>query len=245
MIVGNCVACDGLVRIPLNANPDAIVRCPRCGDNFRLGSVLQNAAPALEVVDADPKPPEVRSPRVIPILDDVPQQPSDRQRGDKFAVSPILQKGAERKKKRRRRRSSSSSSPSTNGVETVDKSHPVSVDLGEKIAAAAKQRKFSDDAPSRTSRPKPRTSSSKSSSSQGSGMELSKIILGACLALPVAQLLIWWFAGTDPLNLGPKVGRILPFVVPAEFQPASQDEDDLFDDDVSAFTADPTSLKNV
>jgi hypothetical protein len=255
MIVGNCVACDGLVRIPLHANPNSIVRCPRCSADFKLIDVLERAAPILEVVGDQSAPePEPRKPRFVPILDETPPQPDGRKRGDKFVVSPILQKNSKRKKHRRRHRSSESggSSPPNssppNGTSTatpiagsatsaepsleIDQSRGASpVSVGVRSGGTADKAPVQRTAPRR---PQNRRSSSNraSRSNSGSGLELTKIILGAVLALPVAQLLIWWFAGTDPLNLGPMVSRIAPFVVPAEFQPEKQkDKDEFFKDD--------------
>ena len=55
------------------------------------------------------------------------------------------------------------------------------------------------------------------------------------LAIPVAQMLIWWFAGTDPLGLGPKIGSFAPFVVPVEFRQEAENEfDKIFDEDVTS-----------
>lgn len=264
MVLGTCVACGGQVRIPINANPAAIVRCPRCGDDFDLGSVLEQAAPVLEIVEV-PEP-VLNSKRVVPIIDEGITQPEDRQKGDKFVVSPILQKGAKRKKRRRRRRSSESTT--TNGASNGSRSvSPPSVSPKinkENIAPVASTSNSSIPstvAPAVTTatvdvqndmamesesegirekieesrlkaRPKPETQKrrkrrskpSASKQSDSGGMEWAKIIFGACLALPVAQLLIWHFAGTDPLNIGPAVSKVVPFVVPKEFQPEVQKE---------------------
>ena len=106
MIAGNCESCEGLIRIPVNANPNATVMCPRCHESFCLGDVLNKIAPVVEFVDA----PERKAIQIAecdkkinfaPVIDIALPQPETRQRGDKFAVSPILSKGAKRKKRRR------------------------------------------------------------------------------------------------------------------------------------------------
>jgi hypothetical protein len=53
-------------------------------------------------------------------------------------------------------------------------------------------------------------------------IEIAKIVAGGLLALPLAQLILWWLPGEwqrDPLQIGPDVGRVLPWVVPANFRP--------------------------
>ena len=239
MIVGHCVACDGLVRIPLNANPSSTVRCPRCSAGFKLLDVLERAAPILELVDdqGDVEP-EPRQPRFVPILDETPAQPETRKPGEKFVVSPILQKNSKRKRHRRRRRSSEGGSKSPqNGISTkspvgdAEKLAEPSLEIDHSRVTSQKSSAPRSVASSETKkRPAPRRpkKSRQVSNSSSGGFELVKIVLGAALALPVAQLLIWWFAGTDPLNLGPTVSRIMPFVVPAEFQPDKQKNKDEF-----------------
>jgi hypothetical protein len=50
------------------------------------------------------------------------------------------------------------------------------------------------------------------------------VILGALLALPVAQLIIWWVLSVDPLQLAPAVAKVVPFAVPAKVLEAEQDQ---------------------
>jgi hypothetical protein len=54
----------------------------------------------------------------------------------------------------------------------------------------------------------------------GTAIDFLMIMLGAAIAIPVAQLLIWWFVGVDPAGLGPRFGKIVPFIVPAELRQA-------------------------
>ncbi len=48
--------------------------------------------------------------------------------------------------------------------------------------------------------------------------EWIRIAIGAVLALPVAQLVLWWLFATDPFVLGPRVSRFVPFVVPPKLR---------------------------
>jgi hypothetical protein len=56
-------------------------------------------------------------------------------------------------------------------------------------------------------------------------VEIAKIVAGGLLALPLAQLILWWLPGKwqrDPLELGPDVGRVIPWVVPANYRPVGE-----------------------
>ncbi len=76
-------------------------------------------------------------------------------------------------------------------------------------------------------------SESNSSSSQSrrqpetnAGKEFFKIILGGLLALPIAQLLLWWALNLDPLGLSAATHKVVPFVVPPKLRPAEVIETD-------------------
>ena len=60
--------------------------------------------------------------------------------------------------------------------------------------------------------------------------EATKVALGALLAIPLAQLILWYLPGSwqrDPLDLGPRVSRYVPWVVPANLRdPIVLDGDD-------------------
>jgi len=58
---------------------------------------------------------------------------------------------------------------------------------------------------------------------QESPREFYKFILGGLLAIPAAQLILWWVFASDPLNLAPQVARAVPFVVPGKLRPAVEE----------------------
>ena len=61
------------------------------------------------------------------------------------------------------------------------------------------------------------------------GWELVKIIAGGLLAIPVAQLILWWLPGEwkrDPFKLGPVVGKAVPWLVPETFRAKDDDDDE-------------------
>ena len=60
-------------------------------------------------------------------------------------------------------------------------------------------------------RPSSRPRRSKKSSG---GFEVIKIVVGAMLAIPISQLLLWWFLSFDPLKAAPMVEKVIPALVP-------------------------------
>lgn len=60
--------------------------------------------------------------------------------------------------------------------------------------------------------------------------EIVKIILGGLLAIPVAQLVLWWVFAADPLNLAERIYNVVPGIVPPALAPVEimeeTDEDD-------------------
>jgi len=48
---------------------------------------------------------------------------------------------------------------------------------------------------------------------------LLSVMLGGLASIPIATLLIWHLLGKDPLQMGPVVGRYVPWIVPTKFQP--------------------------
>ena len=45
-----------------------------------------------------------------------------------------------------------------------------------------------------------------------------KVVIGGVLAIPIAYLLVFWVFKQDPLNVGPTLGNVVPFLVPAELR---------------------------
>ena len=60
--------------------------------------------------------------------------------------------------------------------------------------------------------------------------EVAKVVVGGLAAFPIVQLAVWWIGRTDPLDLGPKVGAIVPFVVPKHLRNL-QAKDDAVNDE--------------
>ncbi len=258
-VVGNCLRCDGLVRIPVAADPSSQVRCPRCSEMFTLGEVLEQAAPSLELVD-----------RPVTKV----EQPAENEHASynaengKFEVPSVIKRGAIRKKRGRRKRKdprmdktwkqhSSNTDIVDIEIENGDSFQSISVadangtsqppkisldpnpkpapKLSERERDNARRREASSKSKGKKSAsPRKSKRPSKPNQQRSPAFEFLKIIVGAFLALPVAQLMIWWIVGSDPLNFGPAVSGVVPIVVPEKFRaptsenpkPAAEETDD-------------------
>ena len=51
-----------------------------------------------------------------------------------------------------------------------------------------------------------------------------KVVIGGLLAIPIAYLLVFWIFKQDPLDVGPKLGKVVPFLVPSEFRDNAIDD---------------------
>jgi hypothetical protein len=213
IIIGNCLACNGLVRIPSTLHAKSTVRCPHCSESFPLQKVIEQSIPELELVDQKP------TEEIIPRADQSVRPKTDestKKTRDKFVVPSQLSKGAVRS--RRRRRSSDRSQTASRSDATAGRRSTDGVRVG----------------PSRSPSPSHRSSGgSRSHSSRhrskeietSSVKEILKIVIGALLAFPIAYLLILWIVRTDPLQIAPSIGNVVPLAVPAEYRQAEVGEE--------------------
>ncbi len=65
---------------------------------------------------------------------------------------------------------------------------------------------------------KRRRSKKRKSYEPATGSEIIKIIFGGILALPIAQLILWWGFQQDPLQLAEPVSKVIPLIVPPKMQ---------------------------
>ena len=217
-----CLSCTKLVRLPADPDPNAMARCPRCGETYQIGELLDAEIPELEVLggSATPTGPSIVSFETQGNGKPVETVPKDEQ--NRFVVAPALAKGAKRKKRRRSSSSSESKSSSSDKIVVKD------TENSERKASSKSSRSSSGSSgsSSRSSSSSRRSSSRrKTPAKPDSGLvEGIKILFGALLAPPVAQLVIWWVLGLDPLGLGPTVSKFVPAVVPAKFRAETVEE---------------------
>lgn len=128
-IVGNCIACSGLVRVPANANANASVRCPHCQQTFALMKLLESAVPEVEIIQ-QPSPnvpaPSPNVPTPTPTakpelyIDQTAETGKDA--SGKFVVPSQLAKGARRRKSSRSKSGRSKSRSSSSRRNESDES---------------------------------------------------------------------------------------------------------------------------
>ena len=131
IIVGNCIICEGLVRVSAKTKASAAVRCPHCHETFSLAALLESAVPEVEVIESESSKnrtaahPTTASmsaaPTARPSKDDLyidNTSETNKDAAGKFVVPSQLAKGARRRKSSRRSGSSSSSRSSSGRSET-------------------------------------------------------------------------------------------------------------------------------
>ena len=211
IIVGNCIACQGLVRVPSTINAQSNVRCPHCQETFAISTLLDQSVPELEVVDSE--------------QDSEPAKPSlyiDQHVGEvkdksgKFVVPSQLAKGARRRGKSRRSRSRSSRERESRGKQ--EPSQRIS------NRQPSSQARSNDVAP-----PEFRPSSRRPvvrASERNPAIEFLKVMAGAALAIPIAYLVVMWGFGQDPFGVGRSVGKMAPFLIPENLRPEQNEDTD-------------------
>lgn len=191
-----CLSCAKLVRLPADPDPNAIVRCPRCDETYPIGVLLDSEIPELEIVGASAAD-----------TDNTPTEEKVEIKTDefkRFVVPAALSNGAKRRSSRSRSSDSSQSRTSSRSSSS-----------GESSSRSSSRSSGRSSSRSRSIAPK----------EQNMGFEIFKIVLGALMAPPVAQLVIWWGLGLDPLNFGPTVSKAVPQIVPSKFHDPQAEED--------------------
>lgn len=236
-VIGNCPSCDGLVRVPMDAQLESLVRCPHCKGTFAISAVLEQI-PELEIVEnAKPEKP-------VPLVDRVllNENESDRK---KFVVPTQLIKGAKRHRGRRNRgvnvetlqprprpsyivKSDENSVQDPNDENNSSFAVTIEPDKTMEVSGASRSHRSSSHSGS-SGRPmqKVRVHSSQRHRRlkpipRSATVEAFKIAFGGLLAFPIAYLILLWGIGQDPLSIAPALGRTMPFIVPKSMRPKTE-----------------------
>ncbi len=195
-ILGNCLNCGGLVRVPVRSAADSKVRCPHCSNEYRLNEILDESVPALEIVEEAPEsftaPLELAEPTVI--------------QKDVFVVPAQLAEGAMRKRKRR------------SGSEHSEGSSSQRRERGGREAAREDKRSRKRSRSERKSQHSSRGQTRTSKTAKSPAIEFVKVVVGGLMSIPIAYAIVLWAFNKDPLNVGPQISRYAPVVIPADFQ---------------------------
>lgn len=179
--------------MPDGAPTNAIVRCPMCSHEYSLSEVLDQRPPTLQIVSDSP------------VTEGAPLDAEEFVSADR-ASNPFEGFGAQDVAER----DLAKFDLSHDGNPTISTHDP------EEAGMSKDSSTFNDPAISYSS---PRRSTRRSARREKNPVvETMKIVIGGLLALPVAQLIFWWGIKQDPVNLGPTVSKVAPFVVPEEFR---------------------------
>lgn len=109
MILGNCISCNGLMRVPVTTDVTHVARCPHCGVRFPVQQLIASAIPAAEIIDGE------IAQEIMPMVDRIKaksEENADKPR-TKFEVAKQLHDGAKHRRRRRRRSHSGQQSESS------------------------------------------------------------------------------------------------------------------------------------
>ena len=209
LIIGNCLSCNGLVRVPVNGSRNSTVRCPHCAGSFPLANILDRAVPELEIIE-DAKPTESRA----FYIDQIAEKNAKREARGPFVVPAQLSNGAKRRSSRKKRsvpRSSSNGARSEKIESKFKASNGYAANSGSSVSKSGKSPRVKASSSSRTQKLPVKHG-------KNPVVETFKLVFGGLLAFPIAYLLIFWVFQKDPLHVGPKIGSIAPYLVPEEFR---------------------------
>ena len=272
MILGNCISCNGLMRVPVTTDVSNVACCPHCNGRFPVQQLIASAIPAAEIIQG-----EVAE-DYTPVVDRV-REPVDENAVKprvKFEVPKQIYNGA--KHRRRRRRSRGSDERKEQALKEVERSNPARPKI--KVAsvpvattqsapeAGSADGKVVGEVPRESSRSRSSSSSESSSSDSrssrsrsrsrsstrrpeeeeaDSAIEWLKIGVGGFIAFPLAYLGLMWIAGLDPFGIAPTIHKVVPFVVPSRFTdddtlPEFDDLDSELDDRLPMPSLDPDDV---
>lgn len=264
IIVGNCIACEGLVRVSAKTKANSNVRCPHCQQAFPLARLLESAVPEVEVVEADSATMEKSN---LYIDQNVTV---GRDAAGKFVVPSQLAKGARRRKSSRSSGSSRSGPHSSSRSSRSDSDRESTERTSSRAAVIESSPHDSSrngsarrsDSNERSANPSPHNENREGShrstrhrdmraveaaaSAPNPAVAFLKVFAGAVLALPIAYLIVMWVFGIDPGGVGKRIGDKVPFIVPAAFRAEIEDDSNSETDENAGFDlSDPDASSEI
>jgi hypothetical protein len=200
MLLAACPKCQESVLVPFGVTASAQVRCPLCQEEYVLADVLEQLPPSLIVVDGAEVVALAHAGSGAASAESGISISSDRSDSDSALRAFIGEKGA------------------STGVAEGGGKQPA-FDYTERSTPRA----VTPSRPGIAERPRKRQRSPL--------FHVVGIVLGGLAAAPLAQLILWWLPGSwqrDPINLGPSVGRYVPWIVPANLRtgaPVEENQD--------------------
>ncbi len=199
MNIVDCPRCHKASRVPISASENATVQCPHCDEEYALSQtgielppeliILSDPSPVLKAADSQGAESQVEASEVTRV-----ELVVDHEDEPEYGLvgEPMN---------------------ATVGAETESKGTLPAFDFAE---ASAPQ---SDRGPNYQIVTPGGESESGSSRSKRSGIgQVIGVICGGALALPLAQICLWWIFAEDPVELGPSISQYVPIVVPQQFR---------------------------
>ena len=246
IIVGNCIACEGLLRVSAKTNATSNVRCPHCKETFPLARLLESAVPEVEIIQSEASSTTTTTTTAQKqekpglYIDNTTETAKDA--SGKFVVPSQLAKGARRRKSSRRSDGSSRSSSRSSSRDS-HRSHGdrgTSSDVSSRSSQGENHRNGSvseseftsrqsneqydgvrNDSESlshRSTRHRDMRATEAAESEPSPVVTFLKVVAGGGLALPIAYLIVMWVFSLDPLGVGQRLGEKMPFIVPSAFR---------------------------
>ena len=201
MTIATCPKCQEEVTIPPGAGDQSRVACPLCREEFLLAEVFEDLPPALILLDPPEEAEEAEEPTSAPLIsletDDEGVEATDETEAAEDSDAP----------------------------DDADTEADVEEDSESLATAEVGAFDFGETAESGDVRTV-RSSRRPAKKAENPVLLMVKVIGGGMLAIPLAQLILWWLPGDlsrDPMNLGPKASQYVPWVVPKEYHETSDE----------------------
>ena len=197
MTIASCPSCHEQVTLPAGAQPDSIVRCPLCQEQFALREFLTQLPPELIVIDGPPSEPEPPATTTEwNFSSSSAAEVNDLSSSDSNVLGSVTWQSAVQPQEHATESRSDGAEEALPFDFTPGSAPQASVVLEPTPRAPRVQKK--------------------------PAVEIAKIVAGGLLAIPLALLILLWLPGRwqrDPLQIGPSIGRVLPWLVPANCRP--------------------------
>jgi len=209
-----CPLCKKLFRLPEGFTSAHALACPHCDQQVTGRQIMEAMAPTASLVEV----PQAKATSGSGSAGPSGSRPTHSFDEQNFVIPKPLKTAL---------RSSRRSHPERAASVTVDDGKAGQTEQAKSGKPDARVPESS------SSRSRSSRSRKKSKKKASPFVEFLKIILGGILALPIAQLVLWWGFSLDPLKLAPAVYEYAAVLVPPTLRPAedvSEDADDILID---------------
>ena len=220
MTIATCPRCQDEVTIPQGAGEQSRVACPLCREEFLLLEVMQELPPALILLDG-------------PVTTETgDEDAADEDAADDSATETVkieitgLATGDETDFEDTAESESEDEPDSEDTSESNGEADSEDGSGSEEAAVGAFNFGDSVDSPT-TGSSSIRPIRAVSRKSENPMWTMIKVVLGGMLAIPLAQLILWWLPGNwsrDPMKMGPKASQYVPFLVPKRYHVPDDDK---------------------